>query len=491
MNKGVYILSMVIVLTFGCLEATAQDTLSVAARLKAKVDSLRNARSVAVLPDTPAPANDTLDIQEEPLPVNPVDSTEIEAGRFSAEELYRMADSMRLSYNFPAAAELFRNAAAAAVDSSRIRAMEDAMIMSQNGVELMKRCSQPSVVAKERFSIEDFFLYYPLENRSWHSVPNQLDHDGSNPLVKATYIPQNQSELFFSTSGDDGIRQLFRIQDRDTSWTAPAPVFADSSYSDDVIYPVPDPDGKTLYFASRGRSSVGGYDLFMSKWDEDAKAWGKPANMGFPYSSPYDDFLYVNTSDGKYSIFASNRETSRDSVYIYVLEYNAAPTRRHVSSVSVLKSLARLTPNVDNLRITQSTMASAVSGNDGTRNYMIAMSRVRALRDTISSANSILETKRAGLAMAEEGQKTSLAEEVKAREAALLEWQKELDSASKALRSTEMEFLTNGVIIDPDKTQNPSGRDVVGTTSGYTFTRNSPGGTVLFKMPEKNNQLTN
>lgn len=490
MKKGVYILSLVIVMTFGCLNATAQDTLSVAARLKAKVDSLRNSHVSTAVAEIPAPPTDTLDLQLEPVPVIPVDSTAIEAGRFSAEELYRMADSMRLSYNFPAAAELFRNAAATAVDSSRIRAMEDAMIMSQNGVELMKRCSQPSVVAKERFAIEDFFLYYPMENRSWHSVPNQLDPGGDHPLVKATYVPQNQSELFFSASGEDGIRHLFSIQDRDTSWTAPAPVFADSTCSYDVIYPVAEPDGKTLYFASRGRCSIGGYDLFVSKWDEDAKAWGTPANMGFPYSSPYDDFLYVNTPDGKYSIFASNRETSRDSVYIYVLEYNAAPARRHVSSVSVLKNLSRLTPNVDNLRITQSSMAYAVSENDGTRNYMTAMSRVRALRDTISSANSILETKRAGLALAEEEQKAGMTEEVKAQEAAILEWQKELDTASKALRSIEMEFLANGVILDSGTAQNPSGRDVVGTSNGYTFTRNTPGGTLLFKFPEKNNQLT-
>ena len=58
---------------------------------------------------------------------------------------------------------------------------------------------------------------------------------------------------------------------------------------------------------SKGLYGMGGYDLYVSQWNSETGDWDVPVNMGFPYSSPYDDFLFINTEDGKYSIFASNR----------------------------------------------------------------------------------------------------------------------------------------------------------------------------------------
>ncbi|HIP32700.1 MAG TPA: tetratricopeptide repeat protein, partial [Crocinitomicaceae bacterium] len=41
------------------------------------------------------------------------------------------------------------------------------------------------------------------------------------------------------------------------------------------------PDGKTLYFASRGHVGMGGSDLFVSRMDKDGN-WSKPENLGYP-----------------------------------------------------------------------------------------------------------------------------------------------------------------------------------------------------------------
>jgi tetratricopeptide (TPR) repeat protein len=47
------------------------------------------------------------------------------------------------------------------------------------------------------------------------------------------------------------------------------------------------PDGKTLYFASRGHVGLGGSDLFVSLLNEQGQ-WSKPVNLGYPINTRFD-----------------------------------------------------------------------------------------------------------------------------------------------------------------------------------------------------------
>ena len=243
----------------------------------------------------------------------------------SAARLLAKADSARLKYDFPAAADFLQKAVGQ--DSTIAPKAEDLTIMIQNGLRMMNFCSEPVAVAKQTFPLKDFFLFYPLRNNSWRKTPNQLDSLGNNDLSRAVYIPEGTRDIFYSAEDEDGIRNIYRTELTDSLWSAPMLINEQLTSSSDEIYPMLSPDGKSLYFASKGLYGMGGYDLYVSNWNDETKDWDVPVNMGFPYSSPYDDFLFINTEDGKYSIFASNRDCSKDSVCIYVLEYDGMPVR--------------------------------------------------------------------------------------------------------------------------------------------------------------------
>ncbi|MBO2010306.1 OmpA family protein [Hymenobacter negativus] len=65
------------------------------------------------------------------------------------------------------------------------------------------------------------------------------------------------------------------------------------------------PDGKTLIFSSQGHSTMGGFDLFRSVY-ENGK-WSTPENLGSPINSPNDDMSLVTMASGRYGYFASDR----------------------------------------------------------------------------------------------------------------------------------------------------------------------------------------
>lgn len=74
-------------------------------------------------------------------------------------------------------------------------------------------------------------------------------------------------------------------------------------------------DGETMYMASEGGKSMGGYDIFISK--KVNNLWTEPVNLGYPINTPYDDFFFASTANGKYAYIASNRKGGEGGFDVY------------------------------------------------------------------------------------------------------------------------------------------------------------------------------
>ena len=391
----------------------------------------------------------------------------------SPTRLLMKADSSRMAYNFQEAVK-YCEAAVDALDSTSSAKAEEQLLLARNGLNMMGFCSQPVVVAKQTFPLQDFLLFYPLKDFSWRKSPNQLDSLGGDNLSRAVYVPEGSRDIYYSAKDEEGIRNIYATHLADSLWSVPALINEQLTSSSDEIYPMLSPDGQSLYFASKGLYGMGGYDLYVSQWNKETGDWDVPVNMGFPYSSPYDDFLFVNTEDGKYSIFASNRECGRDSVTIYVLEYDGMPVRKAVTEVDELRELAALNPAGNHPGIDN---GSAVSGetDESTRKYMDKMREVRSLRDSVARFGKNLDKLRSGLATASDEEKARLTAEITDKEMMLPMLNSTLNAAVKELQNIEMDFLANGIVIDTRKLQAEADKEIVGASSGYTFSKNSYG----------------
>lgn len=391
----------------------------------------------------------------------------------SPTRLLMKADSSRMAYNFQEAVK-YCEAAVDALDSTSSAKAEEQLLLARNGLNMMGFCSQPVVVAKQTFPLQDFLLFYPLKDFSWRKSPNQLDSLGGDNLSRAVYVPEGSRDIYYSAKDEEGIRNIYATHLADSLWSVPALINEQLTSSSDEIYPMLSPDGQSLYFASKGLYGMGGYDLYVSQWNKETGDWDVPVNMGFPYSSPYDDFLFVNTEDGKYSIFTSNRECGRDSVTIYVLEYDGMPVRKAVTEVDELRELAALNPAGNHPGIDN---GSAVSGetDESTRKYMDKMREVRSLRDSVARFGKNLDKLRSGLATASDEEKARLTAEITDKEMMLPTLNSTLNAAVKELQNIEMDFLANGIVIDTRKLQAEADKEIVGASSGYTFSKNSYG----------------
>lgn len=75
------------------------------------------------------------------------------------------------------------------------------------------------------------------------------------------------------------------------------------------------PDGKTMYFSSKGHNSMGDYDIFKSVFENGV--WSEPENIGYPINSADSDVFFVVAASGKHGYYSSARMDAIGETDIY------------------------------------------------------------------------------------------------------------------------------------------------------------------------------
>ena len=142
------------------------------------------------------------------------------------------------------------------------------------------------------------------------------------------HFPANSPNIFYSSYGEDGSTGLDIYQMKklpDGKYSLPQKVRGSVNTDLDENFAYMDPNGEYLYFSSKGHNSMGGYDVFRSKYDPKTDSFGPPENMDFAISSPDDDLFYVVDAKGSVAFFASKRESKDGTVYVYEVRVERIP----------------------------------------------------------------------------------------------------------------------------------------------------------------------
>ncbi len=123
-------------------------------------------------------------------------------------------------------------------------------------------------------------------------------------------ISADGKTLYFASERPGGIggRDIWVCEKVDGDWGSAKNLGPKINTEFDDDAPFIHPDGITLFFSSKGHSSIGGYDIMFSiKKDNE---WLAPRNMGIPLNTTEDDRYYVINDEGSKGFFSSNRGSS-------------------------------------------------------------------------------------------------------------------------------------------------------------------------------------
>lgn len=370
----------------------------------------------------------------------------------SDNEAFLKANALHNEYRFNDAKAIYDSILKVTTDSIQIQQLNKMIIQCENGIGLVEYLYRPNVIAKKNVALSDFYLYYSdLKDSSWVKNPNPFVN-GEHPIYSAIYAPVSHSEYYFAQPDKSGSWNINHSTFNDTTWNAPAMLNEENTSIGDEIFPLVSNDGSKLYFSSNALFGMGGYDIYMCEWDESTNDWGAPTNLGFPFSSPADDFLFMNTSDGNYSIFSSNRDCAKDSITIYVLQFDNLPIREANPSYEDIVECAKLdVTKSDNESKSTDNQDNIDEGDELYTKYLNVMAQYRELQSEIKKVETEQSENREQYIATEDA---NILKELETKlldnDLKIFSLQQSLGELSNTIQSIEMDFIAQGMVFDAD-----------------------------------------
>lgn len=161
------------------------------------------------------------------------------------------------------------------------------------------------------------------------------------------YVNDWRGRAYFSAASKKGEpKQLFEAYRQGDSWSAPMLLEGVGMEGNDEDFPFVMPDGVTIYFAAKGEESLGGYDIFVTRYNADAKQYLKAENVGMPFNSPANDYMMVIDEVNRLGWLVTDRRQKADSACVYVFIPNE--TREGYEwteeNSSTIRAAAAITP---------------------------------------------------------------------------------------------------------------------------------------------------
>ena len=146
---------------------------------------------------------------------------------------------------------------------------------------------------------------------------NTSSHESS-----ACYSPDGKTVYFVSDKPDESLggRDIYvSTKDEKGKWGKAVNLgpTINTKYNEEGVYI--HPDGKTMYFSSRGHKTMGGYDIFKSTF-ENGK-WSEPVNLGYPVNTSDDDVFFVTSASGKHGYYSSFNANGFGEKDIYMVTF--------------------------------------------------------------------------------------------------------------------------------------------------------------------------
>ncbi|MFG6386446.1 MAG: tetratricopeptide repeat protein [Muribaculaceae bacterium] len=183
---------------------------------------------------------------------------------------------------------------------------------------MMSRVEKIAVIDSIVVDAEDFFKAYRIAPGAGRLVSGAMI---DLPDAEVAFIPQNETRILYSEPDSLGNFVLMGADILDDgSIDHPAPLPGDNlAGGGNAEYPFMLSDGMTLYFANDGDESLGGYDIFLTRPDDEGN-FLQPQNIGMPYNSPYDDYLLAIDELTGLGWWATdrNRIPSKLTIYVFV-----------------------------------------------------------------------------------------------------------------------------------------------------------------------------
>lgn len=293
----------------------------------------------------------------------------------------------------------------------------------------------------------------------------------------SVFINEMGNKAYFSLPDDSLYQQLYTIDKLGGEWSRPMAIQGISEGISQAAYPFMLNDGITFYFAGKGEESIGGYDIFFTRYDSHSSRFLKPENIGMPFNSEANDYMYAIDEYNRIGYFVSDRHQPEGKVCIYVFvpsdsrktydlsayteqqmrgfaaisciadtwgdgkERQAALTRLKNIGATGKDTRAGLTADTDQLLVISDALTYSCAKDFRSREAAALYEQLVTARKQLSTLNKELDSARDDFAKANASDREGLKKEILLGEEEALQLAERIKTLEKQTRNTENKVI--------------------------------------------------
>ena len=296
------------------------------------------------------------------------------------------------------------------------------------------------------------------------------------------FINEMGNKAYLSQPDDSLHQQLCTSDLLGGEWSKPQLLKGISEGISEAAYPFMLADGTTFYFAGKGEESIGGYDIFMTRYDARSNSFLKPENIGMPFNSEANDYLFAIDEYAHIGYFVSDRRQPEGKACLYIFipkesrktydpivyteaeirgfadissiadtwgngeERNAALARYYDISINSLKAANTNSQPEDNTIASQELVINDALTYSSTKDFRsreaaVLYKQLIEARQQLCSLNGQLEKSRSYYSKATGAEKQSLRREILQAETQVIQLNSQIQTLEKETRNAEIKII--------------------------------------------------
>lgn len=164
--------------------------------------------------------------------------------------------------------------------------------------------------------------------------------------ITTTHTNDFKDRILYCYPNAEGHTKLYSRYMINAKWSEPSALGIGESESDE-INPYQLSDGLTLYYGSTAEDGLGGYDIYVTRYNTNTKKYLKAENMGMPYNSTANDYLLAIDETNHLGWLVTDRNQPEGKVCIYTFipnetreTYNLDPTGEELRNLAMIHDIA-------------------------------------------------------------------------------------------------------------------------------------------------------
>lgn len=207
-------------------------------------------------------------------------------------------------------------------NSSWIPRSDSIIAECEIGLRALNHVQDVVIIDSLQVNKQNFFAHYKLGNESGHIIhPDQCAYSVYARADSAAAFFENLKKdyrLMSFRDEEDGRYHLYSSSFFEGEWTEPEKIESIGGGDYKVAFPFMRSDGETLYFACDSTPGLGGYDIYMTRFDSDNDSFLTPTRLGMPFNSPDNDYMMAIDETNQVGWWATDRGANEGFVKIFV-----------------------------------------------------------------------------------------------------------------------------------------------------------------------------